>query len=63
MAMHVFIGLNHLHLVIDRLDDALMESRRDTLIGVYPISSEKHIIASLDVHHEEGRRHGFAPNR
>jgi hypothetical protein len=60
---HVLVNLNHLHLIADPLDGALMKSRRGTLIGMYPISPEQHIVASLDVHHEEGHRHGFAPNR
>jgi hypothetical protein len=59
---HVFVGLNHLHLVTDPLDDTLMKSRWDTLVGMYPMSPEQHVVTSLDVHHEECRRHGFAPN-
>jgi hypothetical protein len=30
-----------------------MKSRWDTHIGMYPISPEQHIVASLDVHHEK----------
>jgi hypothetical protein len=60
---HLLIGLNHLHFITDSLDHALMKSRRDTFIGVYPIPFEQHIVTSLHVHYEEGRRHSFAPNR
>jgi hypothetical protein len=60
---HVLISLNHLDLIADPLDDGLMKSRWDTLIGVYPISPKQHIVAPLDIHHEEGYRNSFAPNR
>jgi hypothetical protein len=40
-----------------------MMRRWDTLISVYPIPSEQHVVMSLHVRHEEGRRHGFALNR
>jgi hypothetical protein len=30
---------------------------------VYPILFEQHVVMLHHVHHEEGHRHGFAPNR
>jgi hypothetical protein len=59
---HLLVGLNPFHLITDPLDDALMKSRQDTLVSVYPILSEQHVVTSLHVHDEEGRTHSFAPN-
>jgi hypothetical protein len=39
-----------------------MNTRWDTLIGVYPILSEQHVVTSLHIHHKEGHKHNFAPN-
>jgi hypothetical protein len=58
----LLIGLNHLHLITHPLDDALMNNRWDTLVSMYPIPSKQHVVTSLHIHHEEGRRYGFAPN-
>jgi hypothetical protein len=58
----LLVSLNHFHLIIDPLDGILMKSRWDTLVSVYSISSEQHVVMSLHVHHEKGRRHNFAPN-
>jgi hypothetical protein len=37
---YVLVGLNHLHLTTNPLDDTLMKSRWDTPIDINPISSK-----------------------